>query len=78
MNDHDALLRAICENPDEDTPRLVFADRIDDNADAFPTPAAVSLSAAFIRDDIRQWPRPPKPRHYPRAVCASISAGFRF
>ena len=24
MTDHDALLRAIAENPDEDTPRLAF------------------------------------------------------
>ena len=26
MSEEDALLRAICEHPDEDTPRLVFAD----------------------------------------------------
>lgn len=26
MDEEAALLRAICENPDEDTPRLVFAD----------------------------------------------------
>ena len=38
MTDHDALLRAIVENPAEDTPRLVFADWLDENADAFPTP----------------------------------------
>jgi uncharacterized protein (TIGR02996 family) len=31
MSDHDALLAAICENPDEDTPRLVFADWLDEN-----------------------------------------------
>ncbi len=52
MSDHDAFLRAICENPAEDTPRLVFADWLDEHADAFPTPAAVRLRAAFIRDDV--------------------------
>jgi uncharacterized protein (TIGR02996 family) len=38
MTDHDALLRTIGENPAEDTPRLVFADWLDDHADAFPHP----------------------------------------
>ncbi len=52
MTDHDALLRAIVENPAEDTPRLVFADWLDENADAFPTPAVARVRAAFIRDDI--------------------------
>ncbi|MBY0457216.1 MAG: TIGR02996 domain-containing protein, partial [Gemmataceae bacterium] len=31
--DGDALLRAICENPGEDTPRLVYADWLDENGD---------------------------------------------
>lgn len=31
MTDHDALLAAICENPDDDTPRLVFADWLDEH-----------------------------------------------
>lgn len=52
MSDHDALLRAIVENPAEDTPRLVFADWLDEHADTFPTPAVVRQRAAFIRDDI--------------------------
>jgi uncharacterized protein (TIGR02996 family) len=52
VSDHDALLRAIVENPAEDTPRLAFADWLDEHADAFPTPAAVRLRAAFVRDDI--------------------------
>lgn len=30
MNDHDDLLRAIAANPDEDTPRLVYADFLDE------------------------------------------------
>jgi uncharacterized protein (TIGR02996 family) len=34
MTDHDALLAAILANPDEDTPRLMFADWLDENGDA--------------------------------------------
>jgi uncharacterized protein (TIGR02996 family) len=33
MNEREALLRAICDNPDEDTPRLVFADWLQENGD---------------------------------------------
>jgi uncharacterized protein (TIGR02996 family) len=31
MTDHDALLRAIAEQPEEDTPRLMYADWLDEN-----------------------------------------------
>jgi uncharacterized protein (TIGR02996 family) len=34
MSDHDALLRAICAHPDDDTPRLVFADFLEENGEA--------------------------------------------
>ncbi len=43
-SDHDALLRAICENPREDTPRLVYADWLEENGQP--------ERAAFIRTDI--------------------------
>jgi uncharacterized protein (TIGR02996 family) len=33
MSDRDALLRAICENPDDDAPRLVYADWLDEHGD---------------------------------------------
>ena len=33
MNERDALMRTICENPDDDTPRLVFADWLQENGD---------------------------------------------
>lgn len=33
MNDHDALLRAIGEQPEEDTPRLVYADWLEENGE---------------------------------------------
>jgi uncharacterized protein (TIGR02996 family) len=33
MNERDALLKAVCENPDDDTPRLVFADWLQENGE---------------------------------------------
>jgi uncharacterized protein (TIGR02996 family) len=44
MTDHDALLRAICEHPDDDTPRLIFADFLEENGD--------SDRAAFVRAQV--------------------------
>src|SRR5581483_7617947 len=41
---HDALYRAICEYPDEDTPRLAFADLLEEDGDP--------LRAAFIRTQV--------------------------
>ena len=44
MSDHDALLAAICDQPDEDTPRLAFADWLDENDEPD--------RAAFVRAQI--------------------------
>ncbi len=44
MNDREALYAAILAHPDEDTPRLVFADYLEENGDA--------KYAAFIRKQI--------------------------
>lgn len=41
---HDALYRAICAYPDEDTPRLAFADLLEEDGDP--------LRAAFIRTQV--------------------------
>ncbi len=43
-SDGDALFRAICEQPWEDTPRLIYADWLDENNDP--------LRAEFIRVQI--------------------------
>ncbi|AWM36595.1 hypothetical protein GobsT_55900 [Gemmata obscuriglobus] len=51
MSDRDALLSAICAQPDEDTPRLVFADYLEEHDEA--------ARAAFIRDQIRLAQTPP-------------------
>jgi uncharacterized protein (TIGR02996 family) len=44
MTDHDALVRAICEDPDDDTPRLIFADFLDETGEPD--------RAAFVRAQI--------------------------
>jgi uncharacterized protein (TIGR02996 family) len=44
MNQQDALYRAVCQHPDEDTPRLIFADHLEDAGDA--------RRAAFIRTQV--------------------------
>ncbi len=48
MSDEDALLAAIAANPDEDTPRLAYADWLDENA----TCDAQRARAEFIRVQI--------------------------
>lgn len=44
MTEHDALVRAICDHPDEDTPRLIFADWLDENGQ--------TDRAAFVRAQV--------------------------
>src|SRR5438128_7999305 len=44
LSDRDALLAAICANPDEDTPRLMFADWLDEHGGE-----AGATRAEFIR-----------------------------
>src|SRR5438874_4033845 len=50
MSDHDALLRAICESPRDDLPRLVYADWLEENGRPD--------HAAFIRTDVEMARRP--------------------
>jgi uncharacterized protein (TIGR02996 family) len=47
MSDRDALHAAICANPDDDTPRLIFADWLDDRGEA--------KRAAYIRASIEEY-----------------------
>src|SRR5262245_53903015 len=49
MSDEAALLAAIGAQPDEDTPRLAYADWLDEHADALPDPALARVRAEFIR-----------------------------
>jgi uncharacterized protein (TIGR02996 family) len=47
---HDAFLDDICANPEDDTPRLVYADWLDDQGD--------EPRAEFIRAQVRAWRLP--------------------
>jgi uncharacterized protein (TIGR02996 family) len=51
MSDHDAFLAAITASPDDDTPRLVYADFLEENNEPD--------RAAFIRDQVRLAQLPP-------------------
>ena len=44
MSDLDALLRAVLDRPDDDTPRLVYADALDD--------LGFADRAAFVRQHV--------------------------
>ena len=58
MNDHDALLRAIGAHPEEDTPRLMYADWLEENGD--PDRAAfVRNQVAMARFDLNDPARVP-------------------
>jgi uncharacterized protein (TIGR02996 family) len=58
MTEREAILRAICENPREDTPRLAYADWLDENAETFPLPKRVHERARFIRADVTAYALP--------------------
>lgn len=49
MDDRTALLRAVVESPLDDTPRLIYADWLDEHADDGPTPEADRARAEFVR-----------------------------
>ncbi len=53
MTDHDALLKAIATAPDEDTPRLMLADLLQEHGD--------DARAEFIRVQVELSRLPPKP-----------------
>lgn len=55
MSEREAFLRAICTNPDDDTPRLVFADWLQENGD--------EARAEFIRVQVEA-------EHYPLSRVA--------
>lgn len=94
MSDHDALLAAIVEHPDEDTPRLMFADWLDEHAGALADPVGARARAAFVRSDIAmslldeydparlRWELIEKPRHETEPWAAGalppLAAGLAF
>ena len=55
---HEPFLRAICQAPDDDAPRLVFADYLDETGD--PDRATfirrhIELARYLSADDLKQW-----------------------
>jgi uncharacterized protein (TIGR02996 family) len=53
-DDERGLLEAVAAEPEDDTPRLVYADWLDENAEHFPTRAASMRNRAeFVRCQIR-------------------------
>jgi uncharacterized protein (TIGR02996 family) len=70
MSEQAALLRAIVAHPDDDTPRLVYADWLDENApDKLPSPAAgPSARAEYIRVQCRLARRPFDDPEYPELL----------
>ena len=54
MTDRDALLAAILANPDDDLPRLVYADWLEENGDALlgAERSSAGERAAFIRAQV--------------------------
>jgi uncharacterized protein (TIGR02996 family) len=49
MDQETALLAAIAAHPEEDTPRLAYADWLDEHAADLPEPASARVRAEFIR-----------------------------
>ncbi len=54
MSDEDALRAAIAAHPDEDTPRLAYADWLDEHADDAPDPELSRVRAEFIRVQVER------------------------
>lgn len=63
MSERDALLRAILQHPDDDTPRLIFADWLDEHgeADRAEFIRAQCLIACVVGDRIAGEPLPQPP-----------------
>ena len=57
MTDREALLRAVAANPDEDTPRLVFADLLDELGGAADVARArfIRMQIDLVRNPGRSW-----------------------
>jgi uncharacterized protein (TIGR02996 family) len=49
VTERESFIRCVCENPADDTPRLVFADWLDDHADSSEQGQADRARARFIR-----------------------------
>src|SRR6516162_9578044 len=55
MSDHDAFLRGILENPADDSPRLVYADWLEERADPRAEFIRVQCELAKLPPDDPKW-----------------------
>jgi uncharacterized protein (TIGR02996 family) len=56
-DDEKAFLRAVCEHPDDDRPRLIFADWLDEHGD--PRGEFIRLQCALASGvGLERWPNP--------------------
>lgn len=82
MNEEAALLRAICENSDDDTPRLVFADWLDEKGDQWNAAWAelirvqISLGRGLANDREHQQRLARRDRELSPAVDYSWARGL--
>lgn len=88
MTDHDALVRAVCEFPDDDTPRLVYADFLEEHGEpdrAAFVRAQVELArtpawepfAVLCRHRKAEWSEEGRPfRHTLPAIPDGLGAGW--
>lgn len=74
MTDTDAMLAAVLCEPDDDTPRLAYADRLDDTAED----AAQRVRAAFIRTQVALARLPPMPPQLRASLVAYLAGGSSF
>ncbi len=73
MSDRDALLAAILAHPDEDTPRLAFADYLDEHGDA-PRAEFIRVQIELVR--LREA-EADLPEHFGRYYSTSLPAYWR-
>lgn len=75
MNDHDAFLRTICENPLDDAPRLIYADWLEERGEG-ERAEFIRCQIELARMDEEGWGFDPEYGHTchedPCPVCVSI------
>jgi uncharacterized protein (TIGR02996 family) len=79
MNEREAFLKAICENPDDDTPRLVFADWLQENGNEHDRARAefIRLQVQFAALLRGAAPGAEEVRKQERAIWAEHKETFR-
>jgi uncharacterized protein (TIGR02996 family) len=78
LAERDALYQAILANPDDDAPRLVYADWLEEHGDALPQGREAALGyAQFIRAQVRLAKAPPYDPRWVQAWGAELQYRHR-